>query len=452
MNILAAAMQAQGPRARQEDAVLCEPAEGVFGVFDGLGGHDDGDKNSAGAARLLLSAWREAGRPLVPGKLDEAWSNAREALEAEVCDGVDNDCDGSTDEDEDDLPLMADCYNGDPETRDVGPCMGGFRTCVAGTFGRCEGEVIPEDEVCDGRDNDCDGVPDDGNPAGGQVCSTGLLGVCARGQTLCGSDGAECIAESQPSEEVCDGLDNDCDGQVDEDAQGNILERACYAGPEGTLDVGLCVAGRQICANGDFGGCVGQALPQAEVCDGFDNDCDGQTDDGNPGGGVACSTGQPGACAAGLTACQGGRTVCVPTGAASDEVRDGDTTATVGWLVGDGLLVMHAGDCSVLRYRNGEVVNLVERHGFGHVVTNTFRRRSSTSGYPDIERVHLAAGDLVIFATDGLEVLTHDAIAALLAALSPGPDLPERAASLLVNAAIASDTRDNVSVVVLAVA
>lgn len=216
MNILAASMQAQGPRSRQEDAVLCEPAEGVFGVFDGLGGHDDGDKNSAGAARLLLSAWREAGRPLVPGKLDEAWSNAREALEAEV--------------------------------------------------------------------------------------------------------------------------------------------------------------------------------------------------------------------------------------------RDGDTTATVGWLVGDGLLVMHAGDCSVLRYRNGEVVNLVERHGFGHVVTNTFRRRSSTSSYPDIERVHLAAGDLVIFATDGLEVLTHDAIAALLGSLSPGPDLPKRAASLLVNAALASDATDNVSVVVLAVA
>lgn len=79
----------------------------------------------------------------------------------------------------------------------------------------------------------------------------------------------------EPQDEICDGTDNDCDGLIDED-----LVQQC-----GTTNVGACEFGTQICAEGVWGECVGMTEPTEEVCDGLDNDCDGQVD----GGGV-CET------------------------------------------------------------------------------------------------------------------------------------------------------------------
>jgi MYXO-CTERM domain-containing protein len=70
------------------------------------------------------------------------------------------------------------------------------------------------------------------------------------------------------SAEVCDGVDNDCDGKVDED-----LSRACS---------NACGAGTETCSNGAWGGCDAPQ-PTAEVCDGIDNDCDGQVDEDDSG-------------------------------------------------------------------------------------------------------------------------------------------------------------------------
>ncbi|MCZ7687046.1 MAG: putative metal-binding motif-containing protein [Sandaracinaceae bacterium] len=168
-------------------------------------------------------------------------------------------------------------------------------------------------ETCNGADDDCDGAVDEGGPGAGLVCSTGLTGACASGATACEDGAIVCRPDAASAAETCDGVDQDCDGAVDEDGMGRALTRSCYDGPAGTEGLGGCTAGVQTCAGGEYRTCVGQVLPTGESCNGVDDDCDGTVDDGNPGGGFACTTTSPGICAAGTTRCTGGSVMCVGT-------------------------------------------------------------------------------------------------------------------------------------------
>ena len=295
-------------------------------LCDGFDNDCDGEADNGGPGEGVLCQTGldgvcARGRTVCRGE-DGVVCQAIESV-PEVCDGRDNDCDGMVDEQEDQSPLTIPCYDGDRALLGVGTCAEGQRTCVEGTYGRCEDQTLPQEELCDTLDNDCDGEEDEGNPRGGFACSTGQLGICARGQTLCTDQGTECIPDFVATAEVCDTLDNDCDGAVDEDGEGEPLQRDCYDGPEDRLDIGVCVAGTQTCVDGQFGVCEGQILPEVETCDTQDNDCDGDPDEGNPGGNIRCSTGGLGVCAGGITQCTDGEVVCVQLVESSAEVCDG---------------------------------------------------------------------------------------------------------------------------------
>lgn len=152
----------------------------------------------------------------------------------EVCDGKDNNCNGQIDE-------------GDV----CGPVCEPTEEVCDGVDNDCDGQIdegdvcevacVPSEEVCDGVDNDCDGETDEGD-----ICN-----IC------------------EPEEEACDGVDNDCDGEIDEE------------------DVCACIPVEEVCdaRDNDCDGLVDEdnvcCEPEEEVCDSVDNDCDGEIDEGD---------------------------------------------------------------------------------------------------------------------------------------------------------------------------
>ncbi len=176
----------------------------------------------------------------------------------EVCDTLDNDCDGRTDED---FALGEDCEA-------VGVCGKGLTECVPGSVNLiCSTapggtEDRSSEEICDDLDNDCDATTDEGFVLG-EPCEG--MGVCGAGVTECTPETVGAICSTAPggsadqsSPEICDGLDNDCEGSKD------AFPTKCGQGA--CARSGLCTAGKDSCLPGQ---------PAAETCDALDHDCDG---------------------------------------------------------------------------------------------------------------------------------------------------------------------------------
>ncbi len=224
---------------------------------------------------------------------------------AEVCDSVDNDCDGTIDEDD---AIDAATFYADTDADAFGNPAVSTRACAAPTgfvadntdCDDTRARVSPAGtEVCDAIDNDCDGTidEDDAADAATWYADTDLdtFGDRTTGTRACiapagfVADATDCddsaAAVFPGATEWCDAIDNDCDGTTDEDDAADAL--AHYADIDGdgfgdaaTRSTACEVPSTRIEDATDCDDTAAAVFPGAdEWCDGIDNDCDGTTDE-----------------------------------------------------------------------------------------------------------------------------------------------------------------------------
>ena len=254
-------------------------------------------------------------------------------LKDDVCNGIDNDCDGAVDED----------FVGSATSCGVGACAAtGVQVCANGVVTDTCAPGTPVEERCDEIDNDCDGTVDEDFTDLGASCSEGL-GVCKRqGVRVCAADGsgttcsAQALTPLEPIEKTCsDTLDNDCDGQTDGlDPDCVVHDYYCDSDQDGhyantaqnCIGVG-CVP--QGCVETQGDDCDDQNAANypgnREICDGRDNDCNPLTSDGADEDwlGLSCDGPDSDLCREGSFICYGGTKTCDDQTEDNVEICDG---------------------------------------------------------------------------------------------------------------------------------
>ncbi|MBL4632453.1 MAG: hypothetical protein JKY56_01200 [Kofleriaceae bacterium] len=167
---------------------------------------------------------------------------------------------------------------------------------------------VPSSELCNGRDDDCDGDIDEGYSGTGEPCDSDDSDECSDDITVCSGDGQStiCMDQGPALPELCNGMDDDCSAATPDGSDEPFLGDSCDG-----ADSDLCHEGILGCVDGAMD-CSDISDSTLELCNGVDDDCDITSADGSEDilNGVACDGADSDLCEEGMTECVAGSIAC----------------------------------------------------------------------------------------------------------------------------------------------
>jgi len=393
-----------------------DDCDGSFDEDVAVEGFVDLDSDGRGDATTTASACPGSPRFSTVGDDCDDDDPARSPAQVEVCDGLDNDCDGRADEQARAVPWY-------PDTDGDG--FGDASATAVVSCGRPEGHVLNAfdcddtrstvspraEEQCNGRDDDCDGV----------AVFEGMLedrdgdGIP---DARCGGDVVDCddgsVRTGPGAIELCNGRDDDCDGRTDE----TVSDVMWYLDEDRDgfgSDVGIssCAPpGNYVLVAGDCEPRNAYVNPAAaERCDSVDQDCDGRVDEQQAiaecastdrvcRGGLCVAT----ACPSGQALCDvDGGTACIDTAVHADHCSGCDRACPNGTLCQDATCIgwdeVEVGEYPNCARSEGRVYCWGRETGSG--VEGTFERPQTVVGIDDAITLEAGGSHACVLRTGG---------------------------------------------------